>query len=171
MATQLDGGYINNSYLPGQDNTLLTLQRPGLGDYISNLGSSLFNVLQTPFGTGDNATTLGQLGLTGLLGGYSIFNSNRQFEDQLKEARRQFEFSKGLSQANFMNQGTNFLNQSLFQLEGLNAFNPNAGAERASNLNAAVNQLNSAASKIGLGNNAFQDQQNAISKYNQLVGA
>lgn len=137
---------------------------------LASIGNGIKNFLGTQIGTGDNATTYGQLGLTGLLGGYSLWNQNKQYEEQLEEARKQFEFSKGLSQANFMNQGTNFLNQSLFQLEGLNAFNPDAGAERAANLNAAVNQLNSAANRIGLGN-AFSEQQNALQKYNQLAGA
>lgn len=123
----------------------------------------------TPIGQGDNATTPLQLGLNTGLGLLGLWNQNKQWDDQLEEARRQFNFSKSMSQSNFMNQGTNFLNQSLFQLEGLNAFNPNAGAERAANLTAAANQLSNAANNIGL-NNAFKDQQNAISKYNTLAG-
>lgn len=124
----------------------------------------------SPMGSGDNAVTPAQLGITGGLGLLGIMNQRKQFGAQLEQARKQFEFSKGLSQANFATQGTNFLNQGLFQLEGLKAFNPNAGAERAQNLNAAVNKLNAAGSRIGMGNNTFQDQQNAISKYNQLQG-
>lgn len=120
-------------------------------------------------GQGDNATTFAQLGLNTGLGLLGLWNQNKQWDDQLEEARRQFNFSKSMSQSNFMNQGTNFLNQSLFQLEGLNAFNPNAGAERAANLAAAANQLSNAANNIGL-SNAFKDQQNAISKYNTLAG-
>ena len=120
-------------------------------------------------GQGKNATTPAQIGLNAGLGLLGLWNQNKQWEDQLEEARKQFAFSKSMSQSNFMNQGTNFLNQSLFQLEGLNAFNPNAGAERAQNLNAAVEQLNNAASNIGL-NGAFNSQKNALEKYNVLAG-
>ena len=56
-----------------------------------------------------------------------------------------------------------------FCLNSKNAFNPNAGAERAQNLNAAVEQLNNAASNIGL-NGAFNSQKNALEKYNVLAG-
>lgn len=136
-----------------------------LGQSLWNAGSSAFNWLTSPIGTGENATNPLQLGLAG----FSLYNQNQNLQDQLEEARRQFAFSQGNTRANFMNQGTNFLNQSLFQLEALNAFNPEASAERAANLGAAVNQLNKAGSYIGLGNNAFESQANAIAKYNQLA--
>lgn len=145
-------GYIKNSY-----NSFST------GDYANGF-ENLFNGIFSPIGSGDKAQSLGQMGL-GLFG---ALQQQKAFNAQLAEARRQFEFSKGMSQANFMNQGTNYLNQGLFQLESLNAFNPNAGAERAANLNAAVNQLNQAGSKIGLGSNAFQSQADALAKYNTL---
>lgn len=138
-------------------------------------GTSAANPQEKPsywfetIGQGKNATTRAQLGLNAGLGLLGLWNQNKQWEDQLEEARKQFAFSKSMSQSNFMNQGTNFLNQSLFQLEGLNAFNPNAGAERAQNLNAAVEQLNNAASNIGL-NGAFNSQKNALEKYNVLAG-
>ncbi len=138
-------------------------------------GTSAANPQEEPsfwfktIGQGENATTPAQIGLNAGLGLLGLWNQNKQWEDQLEEARKQFAFSKSMSQSNFMNQGTNFLNQSLFQLEGLNAFNPNAGAERAQNLNAAVEQLNNAASNIGL-NGAFNSQKNALEKYNVLAG-
>lgn len=125
----------------------------------------------TVMGQGDNATTPLQLGTQLGLGAWGIYNQNKNFKKQLEAARQQFEFNKGYSQANFMNQGTNYINQGLFQLEGLNAFNPNAGAERAQNFNAGVDQMNAAGARIGLGNNAFQPQQNQLAKYNTLAGA
>lgn len=128
---------------------------------LAGIGNSLLGWL----GQGNNATDLLKYGLAGI----GIWNQNKNYEDQLEEARRQFQFAQGNTRANFMNQGTNFLNQSLFQLEALNAFNPNASAERAANLGAAVNQLNKAGSLIGLGDNAFESQANAIAKYNELA--
>lgn len=128
--------------------------------------SSLGSWLSTPIGSGENASSPLQLGVAGL----GLLQQQRAFEDQLEEARNQFNFQKGVTQGNFLNQGANFLNQGLFQLESLNAFNPNAGAERAANLNAAVNTLNDAASRLQLGNNAFAQQQNQLQKYNSLLG-
>ena len=121
--------------------------------------------LTTPRGSGDNASSPIQWGLTGL----GLLQQKKQFDEQLDEARRQFAFSKGNTQANFMNQGTNFINQGLWQVEALNAFNPGAAAERAQNLNSAINQMNTAGSKIELGGNSFADQQNALQKYTQLA--
>lgn len=129
---------------------------------LSNLGNWLIN----PVGSGENAASPLQMGLMGL----GLIQQQNNFEDQLEEARNQFNFQRGVTQGNFLNNGANFLNQGLFQLESLNAFNPNAGAERAANLNAAVNTMNQAASKLQLGNNAFAEQQNAIQKYNSLLG-
>lgn len=143
----------------------------GAKDAGINLGTGtgndyrIFNGLLGWLGTGNNALDALKYGLDG----FDILNQRNNLEDQLEEARRQFAFAQGNTRANFMNQGTNFLNQSLFQLEALNAFNPNASAERAANLGAAVNQLNQAGSLIGLGDNAFADQANAISKYNTLA--
>lgn len=161
---QVNPGY-GNSYIasPGIE------EEEGLGTRLFSLGKDIWNGLNTTIGSGENATTGLQLGLNTGLGLLGLWNQNKQWKDQLAEARKQFNFSKSLSQSNFMNQGTNFLNQSLFQLEGLKAFNPNAGAERAQNLTAAANQLNNAAQNIGI-NNAFSEQQNAIAKYNTLAG-
>lgn len=128
--------------------------------------SALGNWLINPVGSGENAASPLQMGLMGL----GLIQQQNNFEDQLEEARNQFNFQRGVTQGNFLNNGANFLNQGLFQLESLNAFNPNAGAERAANLNAAVNTMNQAASKLQLGNNAFAEQQNAIQKYNSLLG-
>lgn len=119
----------------------------------------------TPKGSGDNASAPIQWGLTGL----GLLQQKKQFDRQLEEARKQFAFSKGNTQANFMNQGTNFINQGLWQVEALNAFNPGAAAERAQNLNSAINQMNNAGSRIELGGNTFADQQNALKKYSQLA--
>lgn len=119
----------------------------------------------TPRGSGDNASAPVQWGLTGL----GLLQQKKQFDRQLEEARKQFAFSKGNTQANFMNQGTNFINQGLWQVEALNAFNPGAAAERAQNLNSAINQMNNAGSRIELGGNTFADQQNALKKYSQLA--
>lgn len=142
-----------------------------LGDKLSNgfdWFSNTWDKISTPKGTGDNAKSSLELGGQLLTGLYGIYNQNKNFKDQLNEARRQFAFSKGNTQANFMNQGTNFINQGLWQLEALNAFNPNAAAERAQNFGAAVDQMNQAASRLELGNNAFGAQQNALQKYNQI---
>lgn len=128
--------------------------------------SSLGNWLITPTGTGENAASPLQMGLMGL----GLVQQQNSFEDQLEEARKQFEYQRGVTQGNFLNNGANFLNQGLFQLESLNAFNPNAGAERAANLNSTINTMNQAASKLQLGNNAFAEQQNQLKKYNSLLG-
>ena len=136
-------------------------------DPLNFLGNGLKSIF-TPMGSGDNAQSAGQLGLglaSTLYGGYLQKKINK---DQLAEARKQFEFSKANTQANFMNQGTNFINQGLWQIEALNAFNPTAAAERAQNFNSAVNQMNTAANSIGL-NNAFSQQQNSLQKYTQLA--
>lgn len=119
----------------------------------------------TPQGSGDNASAPLQWGLAGL----SLLQQKKNMDAQLAEARKQFNFSKGTTQANFMNQGTNFINQGLWQIEALNAFNQGAAAERAQNFNSAINQMNNAASKIELGNNAFSSQQDALQKYTQLA--
>ena len=137
-------------------------------DPLNFLGNGLKSIF-TPMGSGDNAQSAGQLGLglaSTLYGGYLQKKINK---DQLAEARKQFEFSKANTQANFMNQGTNFINQGLWQVEALNAFNPGAAAERAQNLNSAINQMNNAGSRIELGGNTFADQQNALKKYSQLA--
>lgn len=153
-----DGTYV----LEGTD----PIGRVNLGftDYLGAAGSALGNL----FNGGKDSLGY-QLGTLGL-GLYGLFQNNNSLQDQLDEARRQFDFSKNVSRANFTTSGTNFLNQGLFQLEGLKAFNPTAAAERASNFTAAANQLNNAGSLIGM-NNAFGEQINAIDKYNQLVGA
>ena len=119
----------------------------------------------TPKGSGDNASAPVQWGLTGL----GLLQQKKLFDKQLEEAKRQFAFSKGNTQANFMNQGTNFINQGLWQVEALNAFNPGAAAERAQNLNSGINHMNNAGSRFELGGNTFADQQNALKKYSQLA--
>ena len=133
-------------------------------DPLKFLGNGLKEIF-TPIGSGDNAQSAGQLSLIGL----GLLQQKKLFDKQLEEARRQFAFSKGNTQANFMNQGTNFINQGLWQVEALNAFNPGAAAERAQNLNSAINQMNNAGSRIELGGNTFADQQNALKKYSQLA--
>lgn len=127
---------------------------------------SFGNWMVTPFGSGENSASPLQLGLMGL---NSLVNY-QNFQDQLEEARNQFNFQKGVTQGNFLNNGASYLNQGLFQLESLNAFNPTAGAERAQNLNSAINTMNQAAEKMQLGSNAFSEQQNALQKYNNLLG-
>ena len=119
----------------------------------------------TTKGSGDNASAPVQWSLTGL----GLLQQKKLIDKQWEEANRQFAFSKGNTQANFMNQGTNFINQGLWQVEALNAFNPGAAAERAQNLNSAINQMNNAGSRIELGSNTFADQQNALKKYSQLA--
>ena len=180
------GVYIPGTYSSSDTTNPFTSSAPGM-QWLTNSGmvqgntspsnaggggngttlSGVWNWLTKPIGSGDNTTTALQLGATGILGGLGLMNQRKQFNASLDQARKQFEFSKGLSQANFINQGTNYLNQGLFQLEGLNAFNPEAAKERASNFNAAFIQMNDAASKIGL-NGSFNQQQNQLSKYNQL---
>lgn len=140
-----------------------------LGTSLDSAGTSLSNILTKPFGTGKNATTYGQLGLNAL----GMIQNQRNMNKALEEARAQFNWQKDLSRSNFQNQGTNYLNQSLWQLQSLNAFDPSAGAKRASDLSAGVSQLNDAANRIGIGG-AFQQQADAIAKYNTLkptVGA
>ena len=119
----------------------------------------------SPLGSGENAMAPAQIGLTGL----GLLQRQKQFNQQLNEARRQFAFSKGNTQANFMNQGTNYINQGLFQLEGLRAFNPEAAVRQAENFGAAVDQLNQAGSRLELGDHIFAPQQNALQKYSQLA--
>lgn len=131
----------------------------------SNDSSGLSGWLNQYFGGKDSlGWQLGSLGL----GLYGLFQNQSAMDDQLEEARKQFAYSQNMSRANFTNTGTNFLNQGLFQLEGLKAFNPTAAAERAENFTAAANQLNNAGNLIGL-NNAFSQQINALDKYNQLA--
>ena len=133
-------------------------------DPLKFLGNGLKDIF-TPIGSGDNAQSVGQLSLTGL-GLLQQMKHDRQLEEV---ARKQLAFTKGNTQANFINQGTNFINQGLWQVEALNAFNPGAAAERAQNLNSAINQMNNAGSRIELGGNTFADQQNALKKYSQLA--
>ena len=132
-------------------------------DPLTFLGNGLKSFF-TPIGSGDNASAPAHWSLTGL-GLLQQMKHDRQLEEV---ARKQLAFSKGNTQANFMNQGTNFINQGLWQVEALNAFNPGAAAERAQNLNSAINQMNNAGSRIELGSNTFADQQNALKKYSQL---
>lgn len=137
-------------------------------DPLNFLGNALkdgWDWFTTTKGSGDNASAPVQWSLTGL-GLLQQMRHDRQLEEV---ARKQLAFSKGNTQANFMNQGTNFINQGLWQVEALNAFNPGAAAERAQNLNSAINQMNNAGSRIELGGNTFADQQNALKKYSQLA--
>lgn len=168
------GNYIGNgfttavNYFSDQDkngNNKIDPEEVGNSAFNNSLGGKIFNGLTTPIGSGENASSALQMGLAGL----GILQQKKSFEQQLAEARRQFAFSKGNTQANLMNQGTNFINQGLWQVEALNGFNPNAAAERAQNFGAAVNQMNDAASKIELGPNTFGQQQNALQKYTQLA--
>lgn len=152
-----------NDYLQPNQEYGLGATAWGQGNYGSALGH-FWNGLTGVRGSGDNAMSDLQIGLAGL----GLLQQKKNQAAQLAEARRQFEFNKGVTQGNFLNQGTNYLNNSLWQLQSLAAFNPKAGAQRASDLTTAVNQLNQAGSLIGLGNNAFQEQANAISKYNTL---
>lgn len=132
--------------------------------FAQSLPGKIVKGISTPIGSGENASSPLQWGIAGL----GLWNQKKQFDTQLDEARRQFAFSKGNTQANFMNQGTNFINQGLWQIEALNAFNPNAAAERAQNFGTAIAQMNDAASKIELGPNTFGKQQDALQKYSQL---
>ena len=125
-----------------------------------------FPWLATPMGEGKNAASPLQLGLAG----FGLWQQNQQFGKQLEEARKQYEYQKALTGANFQNQATNWGNQSLFQAQSLAGFNPEAGAQRVADLNAAFNQINSAGNRIGV-NNVVGEQQNALQKYNKLVGA
>lgn len=119
----------------------------------------------SPIGEGENAMSLAQLG-AGLFG---AIQNQKQFEKQLEEAKKQFEYQKNLTGSNFQNQATNWGNQALFQTQGLSAFNANAGAQRAADLNAGFNQLNTAGNRIGI-ENVVGEQQNQLQKYNKLVG-
>lgn len=137
----------------------------GSGNYLDRFT----NWLSSPFGSGKDATTWGQVGL----GALSMIQNQRNMNKALAEARDQFNWQKDITRSNFQNQGTNFLNQSLWQLQSLNDFNPNSASQRASDLSAGVSQLNSAADRIGIGG-AFNQQADAIAKYNTLkptVGA
>lgn len=133
-------------------------------DPLTFLGNGLKSFF-TPIGSGDNASSPGQWSLFGL----GLLQQKKMFDKQQEEVSKQAAFSKGNTQANFINQGTNFINQGLWQVEALNAFNPGAAAERAQNLNSAINQMNNAGSRIELGSNTFADQQNALKKYSQLA--
>ena len=125
-----------------------------------------FPWLATPMGEGKNAASPLQLGLAG----FGLWQQNQQFGAQLDEARKQYEYQKALTGSNFQNQATNWGNQSLFQAQSLAGFNPEAGAQRVADLNAAFNQINTAGNRIGV-NNVVGEQQNALQKYNKLVGA
>lgn len=125
---------------------------------------SLAKDFVTPIGEGDNAMSLAQLGM----GLYSAVQQSNQFQQQLEEARKQYEYQKNNSAANFQNQATNWGNQALFHLQSLYDFNQQAGMNRASDLNAAFNQVNAAGNRINV-NNVVGEQQNQIQKYNKLT--
>lgn len=133
---------------------------PNILSGLSDLGKWVVN----PLGIGKNAMSPLQIGLTG----YALYNQNKNNQEQLKLAREQMALDKANMQSNFLNSGTNWMNQNLFQTQGLSAFNQNAGALRAEDIQSGLNQLNQAGSLIGLGDNAFASQAEALKKYNSL---
>lgn len=139
--------------------------KPGQQGYEQGEDTFTFGDFLNPIGEGENAMSIGQLGL----GLYSALQQKKAFDKQLDLAKQNFQYQKNLTGANFQNQATNWGNQSLFQAQSLAAFNPEAGNQRVADLNAAFNQLNNAGNMIGV-NNVVGEQQNQLQKYNQLRG-
>lgn len=123
-----------------------------------------FPWLITPMGEGKNAASPLQLGMTGL----GLFMQNKQAGEQLEEARRQFDYQKALTGANFQNQATGWGDKALFHTLAAQGFSQNLGNQVAANYNAGFNQLNAAGNRIGI-NNVVGEQQNQLQKYNTLV--
>lgn len=123
-----------------------------------------FPWLITPMGEGKNAASPLQLGMSGL----GLFMQNKQAAEQLDEARRQFDYQKALTGANFQNQATGWGDKALFHTLAAQGFSQNLGNQVAANYNAGFNQLNAAGNRIGI-NNVVGEQQNQLQKYNTLV--
>lgn len=140
----------------GDENT-----NPNTGAWDNSKHSWWENLLLKPIGSGDNATTGLQLGISGL----GLLNQHNQFNKQFDFAKKQYAQSLANTRANFLNQGANFLNQNSFQMQALNAFNPNAAAQRVEDVRNTINTMNQAAEMVGLGNNAYGAQMNALDKY------
>lgn len=118
-------------------------------------------MLGSPLGEGKNAMSLGEMGLSL----WSLKANQDQFERQLEEARKQYEYQKNLTGANFQTQATGSADQALWNLQRLAAFNSNAAMERGSDLNQAFNQIIDAGNRIGVNNVIGGQQQQLINKY------
>lgn len=118
-------------------------------------------------GTGKNSNW-GELANIGL-GLVSLLNSNSQWEDQYDLALQQLAYQKALSNANFNSAGTSYLDDQLFKLQSLYAFNNSAGDTRASTLYNTASQLQSAADSLGA--TGFSDQIQSIADLQAKYGS
>lgn len=165
--------YVVNQTLPLSDQVGLWFSNNGfgsLGSSLSTIGNGLSNFFGTQLGSGDNATTYGQLGL-GLIGG--LYNNRQQkkaLNSQLDFGYAQLGQNKAFGQANWMDQLQNRNELSAMQLQGLAGFNPAAAAERARNLAAATAGIDRAGANIGI-NNASEASglNNILRGYNALA--
>lgn len=179
LGNPLSNNFSKNPFEQNTENTLTTqfgiplvnpdAPEPAYGGNTPGNGSSqfgnLWGNLTSPIGSGNNATTGLQLGL----GVVNSLTNLRNFNKSFRLAKDQLNFQKDYAGTNFVTNGTNWMNQNLAQVQGLNDFNAGAGAERAANVQAGLNQLNEAGAKLGLGNNVFGSQSEALKKYNSLV--
>lgn len=132
----------------------------GLWDSISNFGSWM----TTPIGTGQSAMSPLGYGLAA----YSILANDKRQRQQLALAKQNLALQKSALQGNFTQNATNWMNQNLWQTQAMYNFDQAQGAKRAGDVLAGLNQLNSAASSLGMGDNAFGQQKDALMKYTQL---
>lgn len=167
-------GYGDSYYRAGNGLTLgqqaSGLNDPSLGSSgfslsLANIGSGLKNFFGTTLGVGDNATTLGQLGLNLGLGLYGINQQKKANNAKIAILRDQLNSANALNRANFVAGATDYGNKALQQAVNQYYFHQNAGGEAASqiaNANlAALNQLNTAANSLGA-NNALNPQINQL---------
>lgn len=145
--------------MPSWDDT-----KGALNNYVISPLSDLVDFVGKNRGSAENPYSYGSLALEG----FGLLQKQNMFKDQMAEARRQFAQQKAFGQSNFLTQGTNFLNQSAYQLQAMDAFNPQEAAKRAQDLGLAIDNMNQAGSMIGLGNNAFGNYKNNLEKYNTL---
>lgn len=135
--------------------------------YYDSITSGLGNLWDwgnSTIGSGQNAMSGFGLAFKGL---EALANYQNQ-KKALKLAKEQLAQNKAVSKANFLNQGTDWLNQNLWQVQALEGWDKGAGAERAANVLSGLNQLNQAGSTLGMGDNAFGSQAEALKKYQNL---
>ncbi len=142
----------------------------GFGSSLKTIGNGLQGFLGTQLGSGDNATTYGQLGL-GLIGG--LYNNRQQrkaLDRQLDFGYAQLGQNRAFGQSNWMDQLQNRSELSAMQLQGLAGFNPEAAAERANNLSTLTAGIDRAGANIGV-NNAAESSgwNNVLRRYNALA--
>lgn len=118
----------------------------------------------SPIGEGKNAMSLAQMGL----GLYAAMQQNAQFKAQLEEARKQHEYHKALTGANFQTQATGVGDRALHHALTAKGFSEEFGNQVAANYNAGLAQLNDAGNRIGI-NNVVGKQQDQLRKYNALL--